>query len=114
MQPTCPVHQQTTATRPCTRCGTFFCDACFDVSGLCGACSAREAPSALAVASALVGAFSFCGFVWGVIAIALATLELERIRRGTASARGADWARAGRTLGAVALLLGALLWLVVA
>lgn len=66
------------------------------------------------MASALVGAFSFCGFVWGVIAIALATLELERIRRGTASARGADWARAGRTLGAVALLLGALLWLVVA
>ncbi|MBE2249077.1 MAG: hypothetical protein IAE78_05960 [Myxococcus sp.] len=108
------MHLATAATRPCARCGTFFCDACLDRSGLCGACSARQSPSALAVVSALVGAFSLCGFVWGVIAIALATIELGRIKRGTASARGADWARAGRTLGAVALLLGALVWLVLA
>jgi hypothetical protein len=108
----CPAHRETNVSRACARCGTFFCEACIDRSGLCGTCVDRQSPSVLAVMSAVVGALSFCGFVWGVIAIAMATIELGRIERGTSPARGADWARAGRTLGAIALLLGALVSLV--
>ncbi len=112
-RPTCVAHPDAVA-RPCGRCGTFRCDACLDRAGLCTGCADRQQPSALAIASALVGALSFCGFVWGVIAIVLAAIELGRIARGSAPARGADWAKAGLTLGAVALFLGLLLFVTIA
>ncbi len=109
--PRCFNHTQETG-EACVRCGTFFCPACMQRPGLCFQCHARQKPSALAVASAVIGGLSFCGFFPGVLAIALASVELHRIAKGKSPEQGADWARAGRTLGAVSLLLGALVWLV--
>lgn len=90
----------------CARCGTFVCSGCLTRSQLCAGCVARLRPSTLAIASAIVGGLSFCGFFPGIIAIILATIELGRISRGVSAEQGADWARGGRALGAIALLLG--------
>ncbi len=80
---------------------------------MCAKCSLREErspASALAISAALIGALSVtCGFLPGLLAIALARFELHRIDRGQSPPGGRGWAQAAQLLGATALLLGLLL-----
>ncbi len=111
----CAQHPDRPALCICDRCGTFCCAACIAGTGPCRSCRSREdttPPSALAVASAVIGLSALvCGFVPGALAIALAQLELHRIATGRAPESGRGWAQGGRALGIIALALGTLLFI---
>lgn len=103
----CARHPAAPAVDVCQRCGTFTCGDCLELSSdavLCSDCYRRQGASRVAstkaIASLILGLLGLlCGFVPGVIGLALAYHELGRIDRGLSPGVGRGAARAGKILG---------------
>jgi hypothetical protein len=112
----CANHPETSAVEICTRCGSFICGACLEYTkseppvALCTACARREASlrgpgrSRVALGLAIAGCVTLC-FPLGVVAFALAQVELRALARGEVSERVRGTARAARVVGLVAVAL---------